>query len=234
MISDNLTHILETIEQTARNTGRNHKKIKLVAVSKWMGTETIQQAIDCGQILFGESYLQEASGKIQHFPRTINWHFIGHLQSNKAKQAAELFDVVETVDRLNVAQALDKHAKLLKKELAVLVQVNTGREKQKSGILPEETESFLRLITKETDLRVLGLMTMPPFFADPEKSRPYFQELKILAELLAAQNLFTDNDNVELSMGMSGDYPVAIEEGATIIRVGTALFGARDSKKTHL
>jgi pyridoxal phosphate enzyme (YggS family) len=204
-----------------------------LAVSKWMDIEKIQQALDCGQILFGENYLQEASSKIKHFPRTINWHFIGHLQSNKAKQAAELFDMVETVDRFNVAQALDKHAKLLKKELAVLVQVNTGREKQKSGILPEETEPFLRLITKETDLRVLGLMTMPPFCSDPEKSRPYFKELKNLAELLTAQNLFTDNDNVELSMGMSVDYPVAIEEGATIVRVGTALFGARGSKSVH-
>lgn len=234
MICDNLTRILNTIAQTARNAGRNPKKIKLVAVSKWMDIKQIQQAIDCGQILFGENYLQEASGKIQHFPRTINWHFTGHLQSNKAKQAAELFDVVETVDRLSVAQALDKHAKLLKKELSVLVQVNTGREKQKSGILPEETEHLLRLIAKETNLRILGLMTLPPFFSDPEKSRPYFKELKNLAELLAAQDLFTDNNNVELSMGMSGDYPVAIQEGATIVRVGTALFGARDSKEALL
>lgn len=230
MIRDNIIEILNTIDQTARNVGRNPKKIKLVAVSKWMDIEKIQLAIDCGQILFGENYLQEASSKIQHFPSTIKWHFIGHLQSNKAKQAAELFDIVETVTRLNVAQALDRHTKLLKKELAVLIQVNTGREKQKSGVLPEETEHFLRLINKETDLRVLGLMTMPPFFSDPEKSRPYFRELKNLAKSLGAQHLFMDNDNIELSMGMSGDYSVAIEEGATIIRVGTALFGARESK----
>jgi hypothetical protein len=230
MIRDNIIDILDTIDQTARNVGRNPKKIKLVAVSKWMDIEKIQLAIDCGQILFGENYLQEASSKIQHFPSTIKWHFIGHLQSNKAKLAAELFDMVETVDRLNVAQALDRHAKLLKKELAVLVQVNTGREKQKSGILSDEAEKFLRLINEKTDLRVFGLMTMPPFFSDPEKSRPYFKELKNLAESLAAQNLFTDNDNVELSMGMSGDYQVAIEEGATIVRVGTALFGDRKSK----
>lgn len=222
------------MNQTARNAGRNPKKIKLVAVSKRMPIEKIQQAIVCGQNIFGESYLQEATGKIQHFSRTTKWHFIGHIQSNKIKQITEFFDVVETVDRMNIAQALDKHAKLLKKNLSVLVQVNTGREKQKSGILPEESAAFLRLISRETNLRVLGLMTIPPFFSDPEKSRPYFKELKILAELLAAQNLFADNNNVELSMGMSGDYPVAIEEGATIIRVGTALFGARDSKKTDL
>lgn len=227
MISDNLTHIRDTITQTAIKVGRNPADIKLVAVSKRMSIDSVQQAIDCGQTLFGENYLQEASGKIPHFPKSIKWHFIGHLQRNKAKQVAEFFDVVETVDRLNVAQALENQAKLLEREISILVQVNTGREKQKSGILPEEAESFLRQITEETDLQVLGLMTMPPFFADPEKSRPYFKELKTLADRLAALRLFKNNDHVELSMGMSGDYPIAIEEGATIIRVGTALFGAR-------
>ena len=227
MICNNLTHILETIDLTAQKAGRNSKEIKLVAVSKWMSIEKIQQAIDCGQILYGESYLQEASDKIQHFPKTITWHFIGHLQGNKAKQAAELFDVVETVDRIKIAQALDNHSKLLKKELSILVQVNIGREKQKSGIPPEKAESFLRLLAQETNLHILGLMTIPPFSSDPEKSRPYFKELKDLAAALATQHLFKDNDHVELSMGMSGDYTVAIEEGATIVRVGTALFGAR-------
>ncbi len=227
MTCDNLTHILETIAQTARAIGRNPTEINLVAVSKRISINAIQQMIDCGQTLFGENYLQEASEKIQHFPPTLGWHFIGHLQTNKARQVAELFDVVETVDRLKIAKALDTHAKLLQKKLAVLIQVNIGREKQKSGILPEEAESLIRDITKETDLHILGLMTMPPFSPDPEKSRPYFKELKTLADRLAAQHLFSDNDHVELSMGMSGDYPIAIEEGATIIRVGTALFGAR-------
>jgi len=234
MISDNLTHIRDTITQTAIKVGRNPADIKLVAVSKRMSIDSIQRAIDCGQTLFGENYLQEASGKIPQFPATIKWHFIGHLQRNKAKQVAEIFDVVETVDRLNVAQALDNQAKLLRKKISILVQVNTGREKQKSGILPEEAEYFLRQIAEETDLHVLGLMTMPPFFADPEKSRPYFKELKTLAERLAALRLFKNNENVELSMGMSGDYPVAIEEGATIIRIGTALFGARTPKGVSL
>jgi pyridoxal phosphate enzyme (YggS family) len=227
MICNNLNHILATITQTANKAGRNRQDIKLVAVSKFMGIDRIQQAIDCGQTLFGENYLQEAADKIHHFDKTINWHFIGHLQSNKAKQVAELFDTVETVDRLKVARALDHHAKKLDKKLSILVQVNTGREQQKSGVLPEETEALLRLIASETDLPVIGLMTMPPYFADPEKSRPYFKELKDLARRLAALHLFADNDKVELSMGMSGDYPVAIEEGATIVRVGTALFGPR-------
>jgi hypothetical protein len=234
MISDNLIHIHDTITQTAIKAGRNPADIKLVAVSKRMGIDSIQRTIDCGQTLFGENYLQEAADKIPHFPKTIQWHFIGHLQKNKARQVAELFNVVETVDRLNVAQLLDNHAKLQEKRISILIQVNTGREKQKSGILPEETESLLRQIAEETDLDVLGLMTMPPFFADPEKSRPYFKALKILADRFAALHLFKNNDKVELSMGMSGDYQIAIEEGATIIRVGTALFGARTLKGAPL
>jgi len=227
MICDNLAQLLDTIAQTAINCGRDPQEIKLVAVSKGVGVDQIKQAIDTGQTIFGENYLQEATEKILHFPQKISWHFIGHLQSNKARLAAELFDVVETVDRLKVAQALDKQAKLLKKKLSILVQVNTGKEKQKSGVFPEETEQLLRLISQTTDLRLLGLMTIPPYFADPEKSRPYFKALKTLAERLAAQSLFADNNQVALSMGMSGDYQVAIEEGATIIRIGTALFGVR-------
>ena len=227
MISDNLARILETIARSARKVGRNPHDIRLVAVSKMIGVDLMRQAMESGQTLFGENYLQEAADKITLFPPTVNWHFIGHLQSNKAKQAVELFDVIETVDRWKVAKALDNHAKNQRKKLSVLIQVNTGREKQKSGVLPEEAEELLRQIAQESDLRVLGLMTMPPFFPDPEKSRPYFRELKDLAKRLAALNLFADNARVELSMGMSGDYPIAVEEGATLVRVGTALFGAR-------
>jgi len=228
MIRDNLAHILTTIAQRARKVGRNPEEVKLVAVSKTIAVDLMQEALDNGQMLFGESYLQEAAGKIPCFPATVNWHFIGHLQSNKARQAVELFDVIETVDRWKVAKALDSHARLLKKKLSILLQVNIGREKQKSGVLPEEAEALLHQVAQETELRVLGLMTMPPFFSDPEKSRPYFKELRILAQRFAASNLFADNSRVELSMGMSNDYPVAIEEGATLVRVGTALFGARN------
>jgi pyridoxal phosphate enzyme (YggS family) len=227
MIRDNLAQILETIAQTARKVSRNPEEIKLVAVTKMVDIDKIWQAVDRGQMLFGENYLQEAAGKIDLFPPTVNWHFIGHLQSNKAKQAVELFDVIETVDRWKVAQALDNHSKSRNKKVNILIQVNTGREKQKSGVFPEATETLLRQIAHQTDLRVLGLMTMPPFSPDPEKSRPYFRVLNNLATHLAALGLFADNAHVELSMGMSGDYAVAVEEGATIVRVGTALFGTR-------
>lgn len=229
MLRDNLAHILETIAETAIRVGRDPQGIKLVAVSKTVDVALIRQAVDCGQTSFGENYLQEAAGKIPLLDSSTTWHFIGHLQSNKARLAVELFDVIQTVDRWKLAKALDTHSKKLNKKLPVLIQVNIGRESQKSGVLPELAEGLLRQIAQETDLDVRGLMTIPPFFSDPEKSRPYFKELFHLAKRLAALNLFADNTNVELSMGMSDDYPIAIEEGATIVRVGTALFGARNS-----
>ncbi len=228
MIRDNLKDIGETITRTARRIGRDPASIKLVAVSKTVPVDLINQAIVAGQTLFGESYLQEAAEKIPACSPSVRWHFIGHLQRNKARTAAELFDVIETVDSLKLAKALDSHAKVLHKRLSILVQVNTGREPQKSGLMPEDLGAFLRLAARETSLCICGLMTIPPFFSDPEKSRPYFRLLKELAEHTSAQKLFDNNAHVELSMGMSGDYPVAIEEGATIIRVGTALFGQRN------
>ncbi|MDD2467574.1 MAG: YggS family pyridoxal phosphate-dependent enzyme [Desulfobulbus sp.] len=227
MIRDNLTQIRTNIIAAAHKSGREAETIKLVAVSKFVAADRIQEALDCGQTLFGENYLQEAADKIPSMGQTAQWHFIGHLQSNKAKQAVALFDMVETVDRLKIAKALDAQAKLLSKTLSILIQVNIGRESQKSGILPEGTAQLLQAIREETNLQVRGLMAMPPFFDAPEKSRPYFRKLRILSNQLAQRQLFTDNTRVELSMGMSGDYEVAIEEGATIIRVGTALFGNR-------
>jgi hypothetical protein len=227
MIHDNLAHILMAIAQTAKKAGRNPDDIKLVAVSKTVDIDLMRQAMENGQMLFGENYLQEAAEKISLFPPGVTWHFTGHLQSNKVKQAVELFDVIETVDRWKIAKALDNHSKILNKKTSILIQINTGREKQKSGVFPEEAETLLHQIAQETDLNVLGLMTMPPFFLDPEKSRPYFRELKELAKRFATLNLFADNTHVELSMGMSNDFPVAIEEGATFVRIGTALFGAR-------
>ncbi|MGD9949043.1 MAG: YggS family pyridoxal phosphate-dependent enzyme [Desulfobulbus sp.] len=227
MISDNLAQIHTNITKAAHKVGRDPDAIKLVAVSKFVASDHIQEALDSGQTVFGENYLQEAADKIPAIGDKAKWHFIGHLQSNKAKQAVALFDMVETVDRLKIAKALDTQAKHLEKALSVLIQVNIGREPQKSGILPDKTEQLLRELRQETNLQVCGLMTMPPFFDAPEKSRPFFRELRLLANKLAQQQLFSDNTRVELSMGMSGDYQVAIEEGATIIRVGTALFGSR-------
>ncbi|MCI5132661.1 MAG: YggS family pyridoxal phosphate-dependent enzyme, partial [Candidatus Electrothrix sp. EH2] len=182
----------------------------------------------CLVFFFGENYLQDAAAKINKLPSSLNWHFIGHLQSNKAKAAVEFFQMIETVDRLRIAQALDRHAGLLGKKLDVLVQVNIGKEVQKSGVLPEKAADLLRAMQPLSNLRVCGLMTMPPYGREPEASRPWFQALKTLSAQLADEKYFYDNKAVELSMGMSGDFKVAIEEGATLVRVGTAIFGQRD------
>ncbi|MCI5150965.1 MAG: YggS family pyridoxal phosphate-dependent enzyme, partial [Candidatus Electrothrix sp. MAN1_4] len=171
--------------------------------------------------------LQDAEAKISQLPSSLRWHFIGHLQSNKAKMAVELFQMIETVDRLKIAQALDRHAAAFTKKLDILVQVNVGREPQKSGVLPEDAPELLQALQPLTNLRVRGLMTMPPYGRDPEESRLFFKSLKKLSLELAAKDNFYDNAAVELSMGMSGDFTVAIEEGATLVRVGTAIFGKR-------
>jgi len=229
MIRDNLARIQETIASSARKAGRRPEAVKLVAVSKTVSPDLIFEAVQAGQMLFGENYIQEAADKMACLPANLQWHFTGRLQSNKARRAAELFDLIETVDRWKVAAALDSHARLLGKTISILLQINTGREPQKSGVLPEAAEALLKRIAGETGLRVLGLMTMPPYSPDPEQSRPYFSTLRQLGQRLASFGLFANNAEVELSMGMSNDYAVAIEEGATLVRVGTALFGQRQA-----
>ncbi len=227
-ICNNLKKIQANITIAAERSGRPAGAVQLIAVSKRMDSGKIHQAIACGQYIFGENYLQEAQQKLPILDDNLRWHFIGHLQSNKARLAVKLFDVIETVDRIKIARAIDQHAAALNRDLRILVQVNIGREKQKHGVLPEDTEELLESIRQTTRLTVSGLMGMPPWSKDPETSRKYFRELKELSVLLSKQELFSDNNNVELSMGMSSDYVVAIEEGATMVRVGTALFGRRE------
>jgi len=227
MICDNLDIIRSQIKEAAERCRRNPNEIRLVAVSKRMPAETIAEAYRCGQVLFGENYLQDAMGKIEQLDPSLLWHFIGHLQSNKARMAVEFFQVIETVDRLKIARLLNRYAAELNKTVEVLIQVNVGRESRKSGVLPDEAKGLLREISLLTNLKVRGLMTMPPYGRKPEASRPWFKELKQLSVQLADEGLFEDNNSVELSMGMSGDFTVAIEEGATLVRVGTAIFGPR-------
>jgi len=227
VICNNLDSIRTRIREVAEHCGRNPQEIRLVAVSKRMPAEAVAEAYSCGQVIFGENYLQDAREKIKQLEPSLQWHFIGHLQTNKAKMAAELFQVIETVDRLKIARALNRHAGELEKTLEVLIQVNVGKEPQKSGMLPEKTKGLLQDIQSLSNLKVRGLMTMPPYGREPEASRPWFRELKQLADQLACKGLFEDNDAVELSMGMTGDFTVAIEEGATLVRVGTAIFGPR-------
>jgi len=226
-IAENLARVRERIAAAACRSGREPGAVRLVAVSKKVGIDRIQEAVAAGQTLFGENYLQEAQLKIQALGRRVNWHFIGHLQSNKAKIAADSFACIETVDRLKLAVTLDKYLTDSGRRMPVLLQVNIGREVQKSGVLPEDAETLLRQINVLPHLEVRGLMAMAPFFDDPEAARPYFRQLRELADSLADQGLLGQYGPVELSMGMSGDFEVAIEEGATLVRVGTALFGER-------
>ena len=226
MIKDNLAAIQENIKRTALACGRDPEGIKIVAVSKKFPLEAIIEARDSGQLLFGENYLQEAAEKKELLKDSVTFHFIGHLQSNKTRIAAEIFDMIETVDRLKIAAALNRHLQQLNRKLDVLIQVNIGYDTVKAGVLPENAETLLKEINGLENLRPKGLMTMPPFTDNPAKTRGYFRDLRCLAETLQSRELLPETP-VELSMGMSADYHLAIEEGATLIRIGTAIFGRR-------
>lgn len=230
MIDRNLQDIRRKITETAIQCGRDPATIRLVAVSKKFPASHIQEAIQAGQFLFGENYIQEAAQKKTEIGDTASFHFIGHLQSNKAKLAAQLFEMIETIDRYKLAAALDKELKYLGKTLDILVQVNIGQEPQKSGVLPQDTEELLKKLLLLSNLKVRGLMTIPPYSDNPEHTRPHFKALRLLGEEMQRKNYFSDSTCVELSMGMSSDYTVAIEEGATLVRIGTALFGHRHKK----
>ena len=228
-ITENIHSIREAITEAAKSCNRDPKSIKLIAVSKRHPLISIKEAMETGQLLFGENYIQEAAEKIKAIPEQATFHFIGHIQSNKAKQAAELFDMIETVDRYKLAKALNNHCKKLGKKLDVLIQVNIGNDPNKAGIAPEDTEELLKQFVSLKQLRPLGLMTIPLFSKDAETTRMYFKSLRLLGRTLSKQKLFA-TDSIELSMGMSHDFRIAIQEGATIIRVGTSIFGKRPDR----
>ena len=223
-IAQNLKEVRAAIAAAAHKAGRDPAAVRLVAVSKTVDLERIRAAIAAGQDLFGENYLQEAKTKIDVLGRQVSWHLVGHLQTNKAKGAVELFDLIHAVDRVKLVRALDAAAARMEKVQDILIQVNQGGEETKSGAAPEAALKLLQEAARLPHLRVLGLMTMPPWFSDPEAVRPYFRALRDLRDRLRDQ---TGLPLPELSMGMSGDYAVAVEEGATLVRVGTAIFGRR-------
>jgi hypothetical protein len=223
-IAQNLQDVRAAIAAAAQRSRRDPAAVRLVAVSKTVDLERIRAAIDAGQDLFGENYLQEAREKIAVLGKAVSWHLVGSLQSNKARGAVELFDLIHAVDRLKLAQALDAAAARLGKVQDVLIQVNQAGEATKSGVEPEAAPALIQEVARLPHLRILGLMTMPPWFPDPEAARPYFRALRILRDHLRG---LTGLPLTELSMGMSGDFAVAVEEGATLVRVGTAIFGSR-------
>ena len=226
LIAENLKTVKDKIAQAALRAGRNPQDVQLVAVSKTVSGEPIQQAIEAGVTILGESYIQEARKKIGELGSAVRWDFIGHLQSNKASYAVDLFEVIHSIDRLSLAQALSTRAAKKRKTVRILVQVNISGEGAKSGIDTGGVSALVSRIASLPNLTLEGLMTMPPYFTDPEKARPYFAALRKLRDTLMAEQ-GNRIDLKELSMGMSGDYEVAVEEGATLVRVGTAIFGER-------
>ncbi len=227
MIHENIHYLKAKIEEIAEANGRSGQDVRLVAVSKRFPANAIKEAQNAGQIFFGENYLQEMQEKHEALNGEVQFHFIGHLQSNKASTAARICSMIETVDRIKLARILNNQLHALNKKLDILIQVNIAGEKTKSGVTPQQTEELLKRVQELDMLRPLGLMTMPPFSDNPEGSRIHFKRLKQLANTLGSKKLFYNNSKIELSMGMSHDYAIAIEEGATLVRIGTAIFGQR-------
>ncbi len=225
-IADNLRTVLEKIHYAALTAGRNPESVRLVAVSKTKPAAEVNEALLCGQRLFGENYAQELALKAREVSEAVEWHFIGHLQSNKVRQIAGLVTMIHSVDRLSLAEEIDRQWGKLGKVCDVLIEVNIAREETKSGTTAMALLDLVSQVSLLPHLRIMGLMTMPPFFDDPEGARPYFRELRRHAAEVAAENIPNVN-MTELSMGMSGDFEAAIAEGATLVRVGTAIFGER-------
>ncbi len=200
--------------------------VELVAAAKTRTAEEILEAAAGGVKIIGENYVQEASSVFAVIGRAVKWHFIGHLQKNKVKTAVEIFDMIETVDSSALAGEIDKRARAIGKVMPVLIEINSGREEQKSGVLPEDAAGLIREISAFTGIRVAGLMTMGPLAGDAEDSRPYFIETRKAFEGIRAAGI-SGVEMKYLSMGMTNSYKVAIEEGANLVRIGTAIFGER-------
>ncbi|NQT68227.1 MAG: YggS family pyridoxal phosphate-dependent enzyme [Desulfobacteraceae bacterium] len=222
-----LQSVRKRIEEAAKACGRNPESVRLIAVSKTIGTIHVREAIEAGVTILGENYIQEARTKIKDLSTyPVSWHFVGHLQSNKAKYAVRLFDLIHSVDSIKLARELNKQSKKINKVQDILIQVNIGEESAKSGALAQDTKKLFQDVSNLDNLALKGFMTMPPFFDNPEKVRPFFAALRELRDRLNQQHLTNVTLN-ELSMGMTGDFEAAIEEGATLVRIGTAIFGAR-------
>jgi pyridoxal phosphate enzyme (YggS family) len=230
-LPDNLISIQQRIAAACVRTGRAASSVTLLAVSKTHPPETIHAAVDCGQIYFGENKIQEAKAKIPLCPGKARWQFIGHLQSNKVRDAVELFEMIQGVDSLAIAQEISKRAAQAGKTMPILIEVNVAGEASKFGYAPQKLLAELNELNALPKIEIHGLMAIPPFTPVPEKARPYFQKLR---EIKTACEKILSASLPHLSMGMSSDFEVAIEEGATIVRLGTALFGERLSRARHL
>lgn len=225
-IAENIAQIQNRVALACQKCGRNPETVRLVAVSKKKPAADIEAAFAAGQRLFGESYVQECVAKVDEVKAAVEWHFIGALQSNKVKYLRGKIGMLHSVDRYSLAEEIDRQWGKLDASVDVLVQVNLGGEASKAGTTANDLIDLIRRVAKLKHVHIKGLMALPPWTEDPEAARPYFRSLKQLAGQVAALELPRVSMQ-ELSMGMSNDYHVAIEEGATMIRVGTAIFGAR-------
>ena len=221
-----LENIKERIRKACESSGRDPNSVRLVAVSKTVAADIVKEAIAAGVTTLGENYVQEAREKFKALVQyPLSWHFIGHLQSNKAKYAVRLFNLIHTIDSLKLALELDKQAAKVDKVQQILVQVNISGEDTKSGVSADEAPRLISEISRMENIALKGLMTMPPYFYQPEKVRPFFAALRKLRDQI--EQTQPNVSLTELSMGMTGDFEVAIKEGATLVRVGTAIFGER-------
>lgn len=227
---ENVKNIYRRMSHAAMRVERNPEEVKLITVTKNIDVERIKEAIDWGLRIFGENRVQEAKEKIEelsHFKHDalhfthILWHFVGHLQKNKAKTAIKLFDLIHSLDSIELSEELDRHAEKAKKIQRVLIQVKLSEEETKYGISKEGLTDLVKAVSNMKNLKLEGLMTMPPFFDDPEMARPYFRKLRELRDSFVKSGYKLP----ELSMGMTHDFEVAIEEGATMVRIGTGIFG---------
>ena len=200
--------------------------VQLVGAAKTKSPEEILEAVEAGLEIVGQNYVQEAEKAFQVVGKRAKWHMIGHLQSNKAGKAVKVFDMIETVDSIKLAGEIEKQCRKIGKSMPVLIEINSGEESQKAGVMPEKAIDLIKEISSLKNIKIMGLMTMGPFAGDPEDSRPYFQKTRKIFDQLKDMNL-PDVEMTYLSMGMSNSYRVALEEGANLVRIGTRIFGER-------
>jgi len=225
-VSEKFKVVMDRIASAAKRAGRDPSSIRLVVVTKTVDRDRIAEAVAAGAAILGENRVQEAKEKIEALGRIAGWHLIGHLQTNKAKYAVKLFDLIHSVDTLELAAEIDRQAAKIGKVQDILIEVNIAGEASKAGMAVKGAPALVREAARLKNISIRGLMTMPPYSENPQDSHPYFAVLRELAETIAKENI-PNVSMQELSMGMSGDFEVAIGEGATLVRVGTAVFGDR-------
>lgn len=225
-VAENIRTIRQKIAAAAARAGRRPEEIKLMAITKTVPDEQVRQAVATGVDLIGENYVQEAQKRIESVGTTIPWHLTGHLQTNKAKYAVRLFTMIHSLDRIDLARELNRRAGEAGRKIEVLFEVNIGAEATKSGVREDEVIPLIREAAGLANLSIRGLMIIPPWSSDPEEARPFFRELRNLRDRIIQENI-PEIEMAELSMGMSDDFETAVEEGATIVRIGRAIFGSR-------